>query len=484
MASAVDSCPRCGHFQSSYGGCSPDFLDRDQLRRRIAQLNALIAGLDAERRHLQAQSDAIIYPVLSLPPELTSLIFIQSLPSASLPRPSPLDSPLLVAQICRQWRDIAIGTPELWKSIALVDSHSPELLAVWLLRSARCPLTISLDDVNADRASTLLKVCKPHADRWEDIDLCLPDEAMLGLRDIPRMPLLRKTSVSTRGAYRPGSKERFDFTEVPLLRVAVIQTSPDLEFVLPWNQLASLTLSNPIQACNLSILRECSCLETLDLSAIDSALVPSDQAVLFLGSLTSLTFPSHFCAALDHLRLPRLAHMRIRETTPFRQEEADALRCLIAHSSPPLQHLCLHLRYPIPQMLTRCLDSLSLPLRALELRCGNAAHVRPILEILRARATLPDLKTLSIAGGRIFDSDYLYLAETLAARVPGSLEAFSLLVQTYGRAGAQRDLPRKRAMPHFRALAAAGLRIRFAVAGKTSVDAEVWMDTLVAGDFP
>ncbi|KAJ6533078.1 hypothetical protein B0H19DRAFT_884848, partial [Mycena capillaripes] len=84
------------------------------LRSRISELDALIASLTAERQRLQAESDAIVYPVLSLPPEITMEIFSCCIPSESNPRPSPTEAPLLLAQICRQWREVALHTPALW----------------------------------------------------------------------------------------------------------------------------------------------------------------------------------------------------------------------------------------------------------------------------------------------------------------------------------------------------------------------------------
>ncbi|KAF8175470.1 hypothetical protein K438DRAFT_1608588, partial [Mycena galopus ATCC 62051] len=63
-------------------------------------------------RNFEEELDSIVYPVLSLPPEITSHIFIQSLPEDT--RPSPRSAPLLLVQICRSWRVIAIATPDLW----------------------------------------------------------------------------------------------------------------------------------------------------------------------------------------------------------------------------------------------------------------------------------------------------------------------------------------------------------------------------------
>ncbi|KAJ7929564.1 hypothetical protein B0H13DRAFT_1564838, partial [Mycena leptocephala] len=89
-------------------------------------------------------------PILSVPPEITGIIFIHCLPSNPLPFrewapwPSPHEAPLLLAQICRRWREICLDTPELWKSIAFGDTKSVELQKRWLSRARNQPLTLSL----------------------------------------------------------------------------------------------------------------------------------------------------------------------------------------------------------------------------------------------------------------------------------------------------------------------------------------------------
>ncbi|KAJ7728194.1 hypothetical protein B0H16DRAFT_1589209 [Mycena metata] len=58
-------------------------------------------------------------PALTIPPEITAHIFIKCLPTDGLASPSPSTAPLVLAQICRDWRNIALHTPELWSSIHL-----------------------------------------------------------------------------------------------------------------------------------------------------------------------------------------------------------------------------------------------------------------------------------------------------------------------------------------------------------------------------
>ncbi|KAJ6597145.1 hypothetical protein DFH09DRAFT_904707 [Mycena vulgaris] len=101
-------------------------------RDRLADIEAQISLLEAERKILHKKLSSLIYPVLSLPFDITSEIFVQclsdshefhgesqstfDLPRASSYTPSALPAPVLLSQICRTWRSIALKTPRLWAS--------------------------------------------------------------------------------------------------------------------------------------------------------------------------------------------------------------------------------------------------------------------------------------------------------------------------------------------------------------------------------
>ncbi|KAJ7650520.1 hypothetical protein FB45DRAFT_697919, partial [Roridomyces roridus] len=51
---------------------------------------------------------SIIFPILSIPPELTVAIFMACV------KEHPQQDPLALSHVCCQWRQIALGTPELW----------------------------------------------------------------------------------------------------------------------------------------------------------------------------------------------------------------------------------------------------------------------------------------------------------------------------------------------------------------------------------
>ncbi|KAF7335155.1 F-box domain-containing protein [Mycena sanguinolenta] len=485
MSTAVGYCGRCGGRSSSSDSQVDPSQDRVFLRDRLAQLSDLIATFSAERQKLQAVSDSIVYPVLLLPPEITSLIFLNCLPDASpFPQPSPLSAPLLLAQICRQWRDIAIASPGLWQSIGLIDTRSVGVFETWLARSGNHPLNLSLNCVDPERAASLIDVCIPHAHRWQDIHLALPVGLLMRLKLQLPMPLLSKISLSLRG---PFSREQLEegapddpilLPNAPILREADIGTYPDLRFELPWAQLTGLTLAKSDIAECFAILKMCPDLVTLDVSTIGPPPAPIDTHPLVLANLRSFTCATDFCPVIERLWLPRLTSLHIRETVAADTAHTTHLQALIAQSAPPIQRLILALKYPSSETLERTLDAVPNSLRVLELHCGNATHVAPLLAALRHRGVLPELTNLAITGGRVFDDDYDAFPALLETRA-ATLREFSLMVQTYGRADAVRDVPlRMRAMPKLNALAEAGMKIRVAISGRFRIGTEVLLDTL------
>ncbi|KAJ7181065.1 hypothetical protein C8R46DRAFT_839742, partial [Mycena filopes] len=62
--------------------------------------------------------ESTVYPILTLPVEITAEIFGHCLPDTPAP-PSSTIAPMLLTRICQQWRSIACGTPRLWAALRL-----------------------------------------------------------------------------------------------------------------------------------------------------------------------------------------------------------------------------------------------------------------------------------------------------------------------------------------------------------------------------
>lgn len=196
---------------------------RSHMRACISELNARILALEkslavarCERENLQSQLDDHTFPIFTLPGEITSEIFINFLPIYPLcPPPTGLLSPTMLGQICHNWRDIALGTPQLWRAVEIqVDlgirhlfSAQLNLLNTWLSRSQHCPLSLSVRSLGhsyEDGPSDLRRLTDTifrHSDHLEYMKLLIPfrDLYLDGIQG--PFPLLRDLAFGPSDAY-------------------------------------------------------------------------------------------------------------------------------------------------------------------------------------------------------------------------------------------------------------------------------------------
>ncbi|KAJ7661929.1 hypothetical protein DFH06DRAFT_1471587 [Mycena polygramma] len=222
-------------------------------RTRIAEIDAQILDLEwslsvlrAKKTLVEQRLDSYRYPVLTLPNEIASEIFIQFLPlyPTSPPLAGPR-SPVSLTQICRQWREIALATPALWRAITFFDRNITlerrcHMANMWLDRSGCCPLSMSVDEVE------FLPTIIPYRTRLEHLRLVTFSSADLSLLEGP-MPLLRRLDL------RLETIPAFRLHDAPLLRDVTLNFLAVRDITLPWAQLTSLTLHdvNPDESAQL-----------------------------------------------------------------------------------------------------------------------------------------------------------------------------------------------------------------------------------------
>ncbi|KAF7311176.1 hypothetical protein MKEN_01018800 [Mycena kentingensis (nom. inval.)] len=235
-------------------------------------------------------------PFDALPPEILSTIFLACI--TTHPQPHSTIAPLLIAQISRRWRLVALETPALWCYIVvsgLRADHCRDVLVLWSQRAGALPLTYDIAAQTDELGRDLLDDALRFQQRWKDVKLSLPAAAYSALTvDAHMFPLLRKLSIRPR--YQPWNAPQamtLSFLNAPLLTDLDISASEisGLKVLAPYSQLHSLTLVCGVE--DLHILRDCSALVNLSayVVSLDNTEVPESIRAdpIRLGSVESIT---------------------------------------------------------------------------------------------------------------------------------------------------------------------------------------------------
>ncbi|KAJ7073903.1 hypothetical protein C8F01DRAFT_1010072, partial [Mycena amicta] len=207
------------------------------------------AELSVEKDQLQGRLDQYTYPVLTLPNEIVTEIFIQYLPP--YPDFPPLvgpGSPTHLLGICRLWRSIALHSPELWRAIELrckVHPNRVGLAEAWLQRSGASPLSVHLDFESnwgfTEGEDSLLNAVVAHRSRWEYIDIKAPPGPSTICLISGSSPSLVRLNLSTR--WEP-NRDNISFHHAHRLRSVCLWNVGYNPSSLPWGQLTSIALLN------------------------------------------------------------------------------------------------------------------------------------------------------------------------------------------------------------------------------------------------
>jgi len=136
------------------------------LKRQLMQLRARrLAFVESS-----ATKRALLAPVRKLAPEILGEVFKWCIPVARFindpcGRITPNSAPLLLIQVCRQWRRVALGTPHLWTTLALEcdPAVNPRIvISMWLQHSRSLPIDIY---ISGQCNSTVLHPISEHMHR-------------------------------------------------------------------------------------------------------------------------------------------------------------------------------------------------------------------------------------------------------------------------------------------------------------------------------
>lgn len=395
-----------------------------KLRARLAEIEQQIAALASQMTLLRTEWDTvsgdlatIIYPVLMLPNEITSDIFLHYVDD------HPRHSPLRLAGVCRSWRAIALSTCRLWDRPKYWGGfpntfHLSNLLQCWLPRagSLLLDLDIRLPASPSQESDAILRILGQHSSQWRSLELTSHGPITFPADVRGPFSSLTKLSVET----YPTSDGP---TTIPALLDARCLRKLRLENILmvdwqisiPWAQLTTLELLfYSIDEC-LEFLAHTPNLEVLLVSSetLGSPPDPVTSPPCYLPRLHTFRVGSEPSSdILPYLILPSLDHLSI-----WLENDADLLERLVGRSGCPLRKLALFLCYMEFTPMHDCIMSMP-SVRDLTLTCpgGTNGSLSALFSMMAEDPfILPALESLMIDDCQVH-IDLCPLVQMLAAR--------------------------------------------------------------------
>ncbi|KAG1747067.1 uncharacterized protein EDB91DRAFT_1245511 [Suillus paluster] len=169
----------------------------------ISGLETVMDGVKNVRQQLVEKKDSItqsmdlhkglVSVLWRIPTEVLSHIFVHCLPEAGCLSPaSNLACIMLLTRICRGWREVAVGVPNLWCRLYIKDrdlQRATFFYDSWLKRSRGYPLSLELD-CHANDSTKLKSLLQPYINQISSLSIKFsrtPDQPELLLNDLPAL---------------------------------------------------------------------------------------------------------------------------------------------------------------------------------------------------------------------------------------------------------------------------------------------------------
>ncbi|TDL20661.1 hypothetical protein BD410DRAFT_362537 [Rickenella mellea] len=334
-------------------------------------------------------------PITKLPHEILTQIFFHSLGTVRK-RPSADTPPLILGQICRSWRAVALSTPLLWAAImvavtvgvAPLEDLEKTLLAVeeLLTRSQDCPLKISLvymhmgDEqhlVYEKKSYGIVAKLVQHTHRWKNVVLSLP-KVLIGQvfeRISADARCLQSLVVSESDGMSRSSMEAISLSCAPQLECFHILLLAQVD----WgdsimHKMRQISVKFPTIGALLECLDRCPSLTDFDFYSHAHPPFPlaALQTRFSARRLSSVVYcspdrliPVQFSVILDCLDLPALKKF-VLSTSMVPSDPLSLMRFLY-RSHPPLEVLSINVFGMTTTELHECLRMLPV---LTTLRCG------------------------------------------------------------------------------------------------------------------
>ncbi|KAK0491777.1 hypothetical protein EDD18DRAFT_1290852 [Armillaria luteobubalina] len=347
-----------------------------RLQERIGQARASLEMLLDEERHVNRTMESyrtILHPIRRVPEDILREIFLSFNVETEKQGKDSLDrsfAPLIISQVCREWRSIALSTSRLWSSFRLdFDLYHNELpcqylLQTYFLRSATHDITLAIDSTREISDSHLMPVILLSAPRWISLSVIIPHDSLHAFSaargSLHRLHRLYVEFIDEDFPELPDGLEKpvFDaFEYAPLLRSVRTEGVPEItkQINLPWSQITDY-VGQDGTTCYIDVLRLALALERISLECYEGddvdEIVPasSHQRLRDLRVHESGAIPDPDTAPgggiiyfLSHVEFPALEflkmvydHPYIRVPTSLRGSTARNLQALSISASFPI----------------------------------------------------------------------------------------------------------------------------------------------------
>ncbi|KAJ7669910.1 hypothetical protein DFH06DRAFT_1372302 [Mycena polygramma] len=371
---------------------------KKELKELRAQISKLKAREQALTKHI-ADHQRIVFSINRFPPEILSLIFLHTVSSDLTGKPVHTESPWLVSQVCKLWRDISLASQVLWASpkIHPVPSQSPSQLILQLARSGNAQLHPILAGCprHNPRLPHLLVPLIAHSERWVSLlftmNWTLMPEQFIALRGhVSQLEELQTEGVWTTGGTALPDGSRLDaFALAPRLRSLSVTNvcEPAVSLLMPWPQLTQYRAVGTGHE-HLSVLSLCPNL--IAATSGSPCRLPSSPARLCWCTSRNSCSSRSKTAPEDDALLPLLD--------------------LVRRDRPPLHSLALlHSALITPTLVAVLSETPTVDTLRLHIRRGDTAAADGLVSQLTLRpgedALAPNLTTLELVGRGAFDQE-------------------------------------------------------------------------------
>ncbi|KAF7294187.1 F-box domain-containing protein [Mycena chlorophos] len=374
----------------------------DDISQRILEQKQLLAQLQAYENQVRSELHRVAsYPILDLPPEILSEVFINCLPDPDNISANVHQAPLLLMAVCRTWARIALATPALWESLEISgyeweDQDLLDVMDLWF----RGPLTRRLSltgEIEPSELPRFMETFVKHSAKMAFLSVDLAEATFPLFKKYPLIvPELLELQLS--GTNHAEVPERF-VVIAPKLKEVQLDAIYPCDVALPWNQLTKLTLQSYSFLHLFDALRLAPNISHLEVTVSDigNERIPT-QATVTLPNIRHLRLVQVGSARpqipiLHFLALPNLEYLETNEPSI---DETFLGAFVVRSAAPPLKTLRFHPYCTSTKLLIMVLHSMS-QLVELEMRFPPQKFVTKFFERFPVEVSLlPNLCALSV----------------------------------------------------------------------------------------